>query len=59
MTHLRLHETPNLGVHQTGSSSYLEQQAELMFDINLEMMTIFLRGRDYPDEEEPAVTGTT
>jgi putative membrane protein len=21
MTHLRLHETPNLGVHQTGSSS--------------------------------------
>ena len=40
-------------------AEYLEQQAELMFDINLEMMTIFLRGRDYPDEEEPAVTGTT
>jgi hypothetical protein len=23
MTHLRLHETPKLGVHQTGSSSKL------------------------------------
>jgi len=26
MAHLRLHETPNLGVHQTGSSSETEYQ---------------------------------
>jgi len=25
MTHLRLHETPKLGVHQTGSSSIADQ----------------------------------
>jgi tetratricopeptide (TPR) repeat protein len=28
ITHLRLHETPNLGVHQTGSSSFLGADAE-------------------------------
>jgi hypothetical protein len=26
MTHLRLHETPKLGVHQTGSSSVADME---------------------------------
>jgi len=31
MTHLRLYETPNLGVHQTGSSSYLAAVGGALF----------------------------
>jgi hypothetical protein len=36
MTHLRLHETPKLGVHQTGSSS-LGEDEDWLWDVANEM----------------------
>jgi hypothetical protein len=41
MTHLRLYETPNLGVHQTGSSSQSPSMTFELSELGIFLLALF------------------